>query len=107
MNGSEVAGGSIRIHDRTLQSKAFGLLGINEDQAKKKFGFILDAFRSGVSPHGGIASGFDRLCTILTGGKAIRDVIAFPRTTNAMSLRDESPSDVDSEQFKESHSKII
>ncbi len=106
LNGSEIAGGSIRIHDRALQSKVFGLLGIDEAQAKKKFGFMLDAFRYGAPPHGGIAFGFDRICMILAGEKSIRDVIAFPKTTSAMSLMDDSPSEVDPQQLKELHVRI-
>ncbi|TLY29629.1 MAG: Asp-tRNA(Asn)/Glu-tRNA(Gln) amidotransferase GatCAB subunit C, partial [Ignavibacteria bacterium] len=103
----EIAGGSIRIHDRQLQSKVFELLGIGKDQAKKKFGFMLEAFRYGAPPHGGIAFGFDRICMLLTGEKSIREVIAFPKTTSAMSLMDESPSEVDPQQLKELHIKIV
>jgi len=103
LNGSEIAGGSIRIHDRLLQSKVFGLLGINESEAKRKFGFMLDAFRYGAPPHGGIAFGFDRLCMLLNGETSIRDVIAFPKTTSASSLMDDSPSEVSAAQLKELH----
>ena len=107
LNGNEIAGGSIRIYSRELQSKVFRLLGIDDEQAKKKFGFMLDAFRYGAPPHGGIAFGFDRICMLLCGEKSIRDVIAFPKTTSAMSLMDDSPSEVDSQQLKELHIKIV
>ncbi|OLD75949.1 MAG: aspartate--tRNA ligase [Ignavibacteria bacterium 13_1_40CM_2_61_4] len=107
LNGNEIAGGSIRIHDRQLQSKVFELLGIVKDQATKKFGFMLEAFRYGAPPHGGIAFGFDRICMLLTGEKSIREVIAFPKTTSAMSLMDESPSEVDPQQLKELHIRIV
>ena len=107
LNGNEIAGGSIRIHDRAMQSKVFNLLGIDDEHAKKKFGFMLDAFRYGAPPHGGIAFGFDRICMLLTGEKSIREVIAFPKTASAMSLMDDSPSEVDAQQLKELHIKIV
>jgi aspartyl-tRNA synthetase len=106
LNGSEIAGGSIRIHDRELQSTVFGLLGIAPEEAKRKFGFMLDAFRYGAPPHGGIAFGFDRICMILNGESSIRDVIAFPKTASAMSLMDDSPSEVDDKQLSELHLKV-
>jgi aspartyl-tRNA synthetase len=107
LNGNEIAGGSIRIHDRELQSKVFGLLGIDEEAAKRKFGFMLDAFRFGAPPHGGIAFGFDRTCMLLCGEKSIREVIAFPKTTSAMSLMDDCPSEVDPDQLKELHIRVV
>ena len=107
LNGNEIAGGSIRIHDSELQGKVFRLLGIDTEQANKKFGFMLDAFRYGAPPHGGIASGFDRICMLLCGEKSIRDVMAFPKTTSAISLMDDSPSEVDPQQLKELHIRIV
>lgn len=106
LNGNEIAGGSIRIHTSELQSKMFGLLGIGPEEARQKFGFMLDAFRYGAPPHGGIAHGFDRIVMLMTGQKSIRDVIAFPKTSSAMSLMDEAPSEVDARQLKELHLKI-
>ncbi|HWP81279.1 MAG TPA: aspartate--tRNA ligase [Bacteroidota bacterium] len=107
LNGNEVAGGSIRIFDSSLQSKMFALLGINAEEARQKFGFLLDAFKYGAPPHGGIAYGVDRLVMLMTGGRSLRDVIAFPKTSSGVSLMDEAPSTVDKKQLDELHIKIV
>jgi aspartyl-tRNA synthetase len=107
LNGTEVAGGSIRIHDGALQQQVFSLLGITAEEARKKFGFLLNAFKYGAPPHGGIAVGFDRLVMLLTGMKSIRDVIAFPKTASAVSLMDEAPGEVDEKQLRELHIRIV
>ena len=106
LNGNEIAGGSIRIHTQELQSKMFSLMGIEQEEAKLKFGFLLDAFKYGAPPHGGIAFGLDRIIMLMTGSKSIRDVIAFPKTSSGMSLMDEAPSVVDQKQLDELHIKI-
>ena len=106
MNGYELGGGSIRIFDADLQSKIFKLLGVNEDEAEEKFGFLMNAFKYGAPPHGGMAFGLDRIIMLLTGSNQIRDVIAFPKTTSAMSLMDNSPSEVDNEQLDDLGLKI-
>lgn len=107
LNGSEIAGGSIRIHNSELQSRMFRALGINDEEAKQKFGFLINAFKYGAPPHGGIAFGFDRMTMLFAGVDSIRDTIAFPKTASAVSLMDECPSSVSEEQLKELHIKLL
>ncbi len=106
INGDEIGGGSIRISDQELQKRMFKALGFSEDEAWDKFGFLLEAFKYGTPPHGGIAYGFDRLIMLLTGNNNIRDVIAFPKTQSATCLLTEAPTAVSEEQLKELHIKI-
>ncbi len=107
INGAEIGGGSIRIYDNEIQQKIFKLLGLGEDDANEKFGFLLDALRYGAPPHGGIALGLDRLVMTLVGTENIRNVIAFPKTTSGLSLMDGSPSFVDKKQLDELGIQLI
>jgi aspartyl-tRNA synthetase len=106
INGSELGSGSIRIHQREVQELIFKTIGIGESEAKARFGFLLDAFRYGAPPHGGIAFGLDRLMTLFVGCESIRDVIAFPKTQKAYCPMTSAPSAVDERQLNELHIKL-
>ena len=101
INGVEVGGGSIRIHDSALQSKMFDCLGFTHEAAQAQFGFLMGAFKFGAPPHGGIAFGFDRLASMFAGLDSIRDVIAFPKVKDASCLMSEAPAPVDAKQLEE------
>ncbi len=101
INGVEVGGGSIRIHDRVLQAKMFGILGFSDEEAKHQFGFLMDAFEYGAPPHGGLAFGFDRLCSLFGGSDSIRDFIAFPKNNSGRDVMIDAPSTIDQKQLKE------
>jgi aspartyl-tRNA synthetase len=101
INGVEIGGGSIRIHDRTLQSQIFDLLGFTPEEAQAQFGFLMNAFEYGAPPHGGIAFGFDRLCSLFGGSESIRDYIAFPKNNSGRDVMIDAPAQVDDAQLKE------
>lgn len=107
INGVEVGGGSIRIHNKDIQKKMFSLLGFSDEEAQKQFGFLMNAFEFGAPPHGGIAFGFDRLCSLFGGSESIRDYIAFPKNNAGRDVMIDSPSSISDEQLKELAIKVV
>jgi aspartyl-tRNA synthetase len=106
INGVEIGGGSIRIYDKALQAKMFKLLGFNDVEANDQFGFLMNAFEYGAPPHGGLAFGFDRICSIFGGSDSIRDYIAFPKNNSGRDVMIDSPSLIDAKQLKELAIKV-
>ena len=101
INGVEIGGGSIRIHDKDIQARMFDLLGFSPEEAQAQFGFLMDAFQYGAPPHGGLALGFDRLCSLFGGSDSIRDFIAFPKNNSGRDVMIDAPSPIHDEQYDE------
>ena len=106
LNGYEIGGGSIRIHNQDIQSLMFNTLGLSKEEVAHRFGFFVDALKYGTPPHGGIAFGFDRLCALLGGSESIRDFIAFPKNNSGRDVMLDAPSSIDDKQFEELQIKL-